>query len=710
MEKNNILSASMIIEKKSTDIPTNKIYKWIDDSLVLACQECFATFSLFLRKHHCRSCGRIFCYKCSSYSINIPEDFTFLHKNNDTDYLKWVPYFNAHTSDTTGAPVRVCKKCYNSIKSYHEVNRVMHIFNILNMDIVTLREIRGVCTMWKNYVDFKLNKFRNIQYVLPNHVFTALEKDLLWTNYYYIIHHPKYLIQLLKSIDLNSYNERKYKLQKIMDILNTINAKDKHKKLSCHELMCTRYCTADATLTCEDAISLLNEDIKYTKIREYAISSFKNIPYNELVCYIPFLIFSMKYEDIEEKSVIGMFLIEKCKDEEKFKMDLCNELYWELHIQLEHDPNNKIYSYFLEKLIKEILIPFDLFARLNAGKKTVNNLVGLHNQPEAIIREKMKSFTSKIVLPLDPTTDGYFLDPANICVKTSASMPIILPLTYTSTIDKKFKNVMFKFEDIRKDQIIMSIIHLIEIILKKYEGIDISILKYKVRPTGLNNGFIELVPNSQTIYFVKENLKFSLLNYILENNRKEPIDEIRKRFLKSCACYSVLTYILGIGDRHLDNIMITKDGVLFHIDYTYILGFDPKPMTNPTMRISADMIDVLGGTDSMYYKEFIELCTKIYNGIRRHVNLFIILMSSILQTQGATQSITKEKLYEEIIQRFSPGENYKQAQIQLCSVIETSSTHYKYTMIDFFHYYGKYQPIVTKTGKTLMDSIFGLFG
>ncbi len=52
-----------------------KIESWVKDDNVHNCTECNSSFSLLLRKHHCRACGRIFCYQCTNYQIKLPREF-----------------------------------------------------------------------------------------------------------------------------------------------------------------------------------------------------------------------------------------------------------------------------------------------------------------------------------------------------------------------------------------------------------------------------------------------------------------------------------------------------------------------------------------------------------------------------------------------------------------------------------------------------------
>ena len=52
--------------------PKRPVY-WIPDSTTDSCKLCNTKFGYLLRKHHCRNCGRIFCYKCSSQFIKIPK-------------------------------------------------------------------------------------------------------------------------------------------------------------------------------------------------------------------------------------------------------------------------------------------------------------------------------------------------------------------------------------------------------------------------------------------------------------------------------------------------------------------------------------------------------------------------------------------------------------------------------------------------------------
>jgi hypothetical protein len=45
--------------------------RWVPDDQVSTCMVCNETrFSLFIRRHHCRSCGKVICYECSEFHLD----------------------------------------------------------------------------------------------------------------------------------------------------------------------------------------------------------------------------------------------------------------------------------------------------------------------------------------------------------------------------------------------------------------------------------------------------------------------------------------------------------------------------------------------------------------------------------------------------------------------------------------------------------------
>ena len=93
----------------------------------------------------------------------------------------------------------------------------------------------------------------------------------------------------------------------------------------------------------------------------------------------------------------------------------------------------------------------------------------------------------------------------------------------------------------------------------------------------------------------------------------------------------MITYLLGIGDRHLDNLLLSKDGKLIHIDFGYILGNDPK-LFPPPMKLCPEMVMCMGGVDSPEARKFRSLCYLAFNTLRKSANLILNLFSLMVHS------------------------------------------------------------------------------
>ncbi|XP_059830153.1 lateral signaling target protein 2 homolog isoform X4 [Hypanus sabinus] len=64
--------SSTELDDKARDEDFEDPPEWVPDEACSYCTACKAPFTVIRRKHHCRSCGKIFCSRCSSHSAPLP--------------------------------------------------------------------------------------------------------------------------------------------------------------------------------------------------------------------------------------------------------------------------------------------------------------------------------------------------------------------------------------------------------------------------------------------------------------------------------------------------------------------------------------------------------------------------------------------------------------------------------------------------------------
>lgn len=209
----------------------------------------------------------------------------------------------------------------------------------------------------------------------------------------------------------------------------------------------------------------------------------------------------------------------------------------------------------------------------------------------------------------------------------------LAPLALTFNVDRKRPNdpeqfkLIFKVGDnLTQDQMVIQTIKLMDQLFKRV-NLDLQLTPYAILSTSLTAGFIEFVPESSTIASILKNYNQSINDFFrAQAKTDEEYEQFIKTFVRSSAGYCVITYVLGIGDRHLDNLMITKSGNLFHIDFGFIFGNDPKPFP-PPMKLCKEMVECMQQDGQDNYKEFEVLSCQAFNILRKNARLILSLLS-----------------------------------------------------------------------------------
>lgn len=521
----------------------------------------------------------------------------------------------------------------------------------------------------------------------PTHVLTPEEMDLVWKFRYHLTRDKRALTKFVKSVNWQEATEAKQAAQ----LLNRWTAID-----------------------VDDALELFGPSFDSPIVRTYAVERLRKANDHDLLLYLLQLVQALKYEHIvasdeegTQDSSLARFLISRAAD----NPTLGNYFHWYLMVECDDSSPEQDMDYrgIYRKVAYDFMV--ELVKRPNGAdvRKTLlrqAELITILSKISGDIKLSSESIPKKIEqvkqflhdpknellhidpplpLPLDPDVKVVGVIPEETTVFKSSLCPI--KVTFKTTLGKRYPIIFKTGDDLRQDQLVIQIITLMDQLLQK-ENLDLRLSPYKILATSTTAGASQFVP-SVSFQSIASKYNNPALTYLKQHSPddREPLgirSETLDTYVRSCAGYCVITYILGVGDRHLDNLLLAPDGHFFHADFGFILGRDPKPFA-PVMKLTKEMVDCMGGVHSEHYKKFKQYCFLAYAALRKSSNLILNLFSLMVDANIPDIRLEPDKAVIKVRERFHLELGEEDAIRYLERVIEDSLGAIAPVVIDKLH-------------------------
>ncbi|KAI0329274.1 atypical/PIKK/PI3K protein kinase [Cubamyces sp. BRFM 1775] len=489
----------------------------------------------------------------------------------------------------------------------------------------------------------------------PSQPLNSEEKDLIWKFRFYLTRDKRGLTKFLKSVTWRDPSEVKQAVEELLPQWTEIDI--------------------------DDALELLGPNTVDSRVRAYAVKQLSRADDDELYLYLLQLVQALKFESTAsdqrslrsttsavsyDDSGLADFLISRAVR----NPILGNRFHWYLMVEvaMEDKVMAKMYGRVVFKFMKILEDNGDerrdLMRRQGElvdtlAKRARDLRMSKDPRPKKI--EKLRAFLADsknnlasmppLPLPLNARVQVNGIIAEKSSVFKSNMFPMLL---YFQCAGGGEYPVIFKDgDDMRQDQLVIQLFTLMDRLLRK-ENLDLKLSPYDVLATGPSQGMVQFIPSKTIAAIVSEH--GTLLNYLRANYPDEGSvgtygvePGVIDTFVRSCAGYCVMTYLLGVGDRHLDNLLLAPDGHFFHVDFGYILGRDPKPLA-PPVKICKEMVDAMGGFQSVHYTRFKSFCFTAFSILRKSANLILNLVT--LMVDANIPHIKQRDVHEQVLGKF----------------------------------------------------------
>ncbi|NXB69059.1 PI4KB kinase, partial [Struthidea cinerea] len=192
-------------------------------------------------------------------------------------------------------------------------------------------------------------------------------------------------------------------------------------------------------------------------------------------------------------------------------------------------------------------------------------------------------------------------------------------------------------DDLRQELLAFQVLKQLQSIWEQ-ERVPLWIKPYKILVISADSGMIEPVLSAVSIHQIKKQSQLSLLDYFLQehgNYNSESFLSAQRNFVRSCAGYSLVCYLLQVKDRHNGNILLDADGHIIHIDFGFILSSSPRNLGFETsaFKLTTEFVDVMGGLDGDMFNYYKMLMLQGLIAARKHMDK-VVQIVEIMQ-QGA---------------------------------------------------------------------------